>query len=266
MLIEFPTINQTDLIPLFEQNKYLFIVSKTVLREGNGRILVDDIKNPQVALMSYKVFEIVTGDVKSIHAKKILENVRENRLVIFPNKEWAEFAKEQINLTPYQRIKFSSSKLDIEHLNKLLEKELPEGFTLHKVDVEIVYNMNIKLAPAFLPWFDSPEAFVHRGLAYCIKKDEEEKVVCVVAAAMPIYDDEFEIQVLTDDDPKYRRKGFATIACAALLKESLERGLTPHWDADNEISSKLALKLGFTDPEHYNAFICTENKPRKNGK
>ncbi len=264
MLIEFPAINQTTLIPLFEQNAYLFIVTKTVLREGNGRILVDDIKNPQVALMSYKVFEIVTGNVKSIHAKAILENIRENRLVIFPNEEWAKFAMSQINLTPYPRIKFSSSKLNIEHLNKLLEKELADGFTLHKVDVETVYNLNIKLAAAFLPWFDSPEAFVHRGLAYCIK--EGEKVVCVVAAAMPIFDDEYEIQVLTDDDPKYRRKGFATIASAALLKESLERGLTPHWDADNEISAKLALKLGFTEPKHYNAFICTDVQSSKNGK
>lgn len=264
MLIEFPAINQSTLIPLFEQNAYLFIISKTVLREGNGRILVDDIKNPQIALMSYKVFEIVTGDIKSIHAKAILENIRENRLVIFPNKEWAEFAIEQINLTPYPRIKFSSSKLNIDLLNKLLEKELLEGFTLHKVDVETAYNMNIKLAPAFLPWFDSPETFVHRGLAYCIK--EGEKVVCIAAAAMPIYDDEYEMQVLTDDDSKYRRKGFATIACAALLKESLERGLTPHWDADNEISAKLALKLGFIDPEHYNAFICTDVQSRKNGK
>ncbi len=264
MLFEYPAINQSALIPLFEQNTYLFIVSKTILREGNGRILVDDIENPQVALLSYKVFEIVTGNVKSLHAKTILENIRENRLVIFPNEKWSEFAKEQINITPYPRTKFSSSKLDIEHLNKLLERKLVEGFTLHKVDVETVYNMNIKLAPAFLPWFDSPEAFVHRGLAYCIK--EGEKVVSIVAAAMPIYDDEFEIQILTDDNPKYRRKGFATIAAAALLKESLERGLTPHWDADNEISTKLALKLGFTDPKYYNAFICTDIQTKRNGK
>ena len=264
MLIEFPAINQTDLLPLFEENKYLYIVSKTVLNEGIGRILVDDIKNPQVALLSYKVFEIVTGSFDSPCAKEIIDNLRENRLVIFPHEDWAQYATKHLNLNPYQRIKFSSKKLNIDHINKLLEKELPEGFTHQKVDVDTAYNLNVKLAPAFLPWFDSPEAFVHRGLAYCVK--EGEKVVSICAAAMPIYDDEFEIQVLTDDNPKYRRKGFATKACASLIKESLERGLTPNWDADNEISAKLALKLGFTDPEHYYAYIYSSTHSNKNGK
>ena len=44
------------------------------------------------------------------------------------------------------------------------------------------------------------------------------------------------------------------IVCAKLIQYSLENNLIPHWDADNEPSAKLALKLGFTSPERYNAY------------
>ncbi|HUU77736.1 MAG TPA: GNAT family N-acetyltransferase [candidate division Zixibacteria bacterium] len=257
MIIEFPPIKNDILIPLFKSNQFLYILTKTVLNDRLGKVLADYIDDPKVALLSYKVFEIIAGDHEIEAAIELLKYVTENRLLIFPNEEWTKIASEKLDLTPYPRIKFSSEKLSIKHIEMLLERDLPDGFSLQKIDIETVYNFNPKLSPAFLPFFESPEAMVNRGLGFCIK--EEEKVICVAAAGMPIYDDEFEVQVFTDDEPKYRRKGFATIASAALIKESLEKGITPHWDADNEISARLALKLGFTDPIHYNAYICTRN-------
>ncbi len=48
------------------------------------------------------------------------------------------------------------------------------------------------------------------------------------------------------------------ISCASLIEYSLLQGLVPHWDADNEPSAKLAIKLGFSNPEKYNAYYCLE--------
>lgn len=257
MLIDFPSTRFNELIPLFAQNQFLFIHTKTLLKEGLGSVIVDEKAHPTIALLSYKVFDVVTGNHENKHVLELLGKIHENRLIIFPNKDWIKLAEEELVLSPYPRIKFSSKNLSIEHVNNLLKHELPEEFDLEKIDIETAYNFSPKLAPAFLPFFPSPEAFVNRGLGYCIK--EGEKVVSAAAASMPIYDNEFEIQVITDDDKKYRRRGFATKVCAALIKESLEKGITPHWDADNEISAKLALKLGFTDPINYSAFICNQN-------
>ncbi|MFW9841033.1 MAG: GNAT family N-acetyltransferase, partial [Candidatus Thorarchaeota archaeon] len=64
----------------------------------------------------------------------------------------------------------------------------------------------------------------------------------------------FEIQVDTLDEA-HRRKGFATAVSAALIIYALENGLTPHWDAANEESVQLALKLGYTDPDCWEAYF-----------
>jgi hypothetical protein len=41
---------------------------------------------------------------------------------------------------------------------------------------------------------------------------------------------------------------------AAIIEYGLERNLIPHWDAANEASVKLALKLGYSNPESWEAF------------
>ncbi|MHA2235602.1 MAG: GNAT family N-acetyltransferase, partial [Candidatus Thorarchaeota archaeon] len=35
---------------------------------------------------------------------------------------------------------------------------------------------------------------------------------------------------------------------------ALENGLTPQWDAANEASIHLALKLGYTDPDYWEGY------------
>ncbi|MGD9397060.1 MAG: GNAT family N-acetyltransferase, partial [Candidatus Thorarchaeota archaeon] len=52
----------------------------------------------------------------------------------------------------------------------------------------------------------------------------------------------------------------ATAASAALMIHALENGIVPQWDAANEPSIKLALKLGYTNPDHWEAYYL---KPPK---
>ena len=96
-------------------------------------------------------------------------------------------------------------------------------------------------------------------MGYCIIHEEKQLVVSIAISAMPIFDNEFVLQVVTDPNPSYRRKGFATIATTALIGECLEKGIKPHFDADSEISTRFALKLGFSRPQHYTAYICSRN-------
>jgi hypothetical protein len=55
--------------------------------------------------------------------------------------------------------------------------------------------------------------------------------------------------VAVDTSGPFRRRGLATLACAALLGECLGRGLTPLWNclAANEGSARTALKLGMEE-------------------
>jgi predicted GNAT family acetyltransferase len=63
------------------------------------------------------------------------------------------------------------------------------------------------------------------------------------ASSMTVYNGGIEIKVATDEN--YRRKGLALPCAAALVLECLNRKRRPHWDAANEISKKMAIKLGF---------------------
>ena len=59
-------------------------------------------------------------------------------------------------------------------------------------------------------------------------------------------DGEVELDVSTKEG--HREKGLASACVALMLRDCMERGITVHWDAQNEISKHLAEKYGF-DPE-----------------
>jgi predicted GNAT family acetyltransferase len=101
-------------------------------------------------------------------------------------------------------------------------------------------------------FFGSPDEFLKHGFGFCIKHGE--KVVSMASTFTP-YDDEIEIEIDTCNSPEYRRKGLATVAGAALVEYALEKGLTPNWDAQTPISVELAKKLGYSNPQPYEAFF-----------
>ncbi|MHA1211190.1 MAG: GNAT family N-acetyltransferase [Candidatus Heimdallarchaeota archaeon] len=257
MLQLFPKERFMELEQLLAKHEHLQIMIRSILKEKNADIYVDNLEKPSIALVCFKVIEIITGDHNHPLALELLTCLSENKMLLFQDEDWHKFAEQHMVLSPFPRTKFSSEKLSIEKANELLEKELPKGYSLHKIDLATLQTLNPRLLPVILPFYKSFEDFIERGIGYCVKKDNF--VVSLGISGFPIYDNEFEFQVLTDPKPRNRRKGLATACCAATIKESLERGITPHWDADHEISAKLALKLGFSKPENYSAYICSRN-------
>ena len=61
---------------------------------------------------------------------------------------------------------------------------------------------------------------------------------------------EIEVDTVAEE----RRKGLATIACAALILCCLEENLYPSWDAQNMNSVHLAEKLGYEFDHEYTAY------------
>ena len=72
------------------------------------------------------------------------------------------------------------------------------------------------------------------------------------ASSRTRYKEGIEIEVDTIEDE--RRKGLATIVCAALILQCLEEGLYPSWDARNMNSVRLAEKLGYEFDHEYTAY------------
>ncbi|MCJ7817924.1 MAG: GNAT family N-acetyltransferase, partial [Candidatus Thorarchaeota archaeon] len=139
--------------------------------------------------------------------------------------------------------------LDLEHLREL-KKGLPEGYLLKKIDYEVLPQINQEYTIQILSYLGNLQNLVETGIGFCILQND--KLVSYAYTPFP-FTDEFEIQVFTENT-KYRRKGLATVVSAALIEYGLENNLVPHWDAANESSVKLALKLGYINPKTWEAY------------
>lgn len=252
MVSEFPLEKRLVLLPLFKQHKYLFALIEGLVKERIGIAYVNNLEKPTAALIGQKIIFYLTGDFEDPSIPELLEKIPSNRLIFIPDENWhqklSDFWGEK--LQTYPRIKFSSEKLDINYLRELQFK-LPKGFIIDKLTKENIKNISDQAKNIIHLLFPSVGNFIERNFGFCIL--DGKTIVSLALAASPIYDNTFEIHIETN--PKYQRRGLALITCAKLIEYSLSKGLIPHWDADNEPSAKLALKLGFTKPERYFSYF-----------
>ena len=255
MIVEYPSDKRSELLPLFENHPYLHPVSEAWLKEGLGEAFTDDVKNPTVALLIHRGVIFLSGEVNSPFVPEMLQRIKQKYLIFVPPGKWEERIKSNWGdkLKPYPRTKFSSEGLDIKYLQDIQET-LPEGMVIEEVTVESIQHVSDQAKGIVALLFPSLEKFMEKNFGFLIR--EGETIVSLALAASPLYNNEFEIHIETH--PDYQKRGLAMISAAKLIQYSLENGMIPHWDADNPPSAKLAIKLGFTKPEEYNAFYWIE--------
>jgi hypothetical protein len=141
------------------------------------------------------------------------------------------------------RYAFTSEKLDVAFLRKLVT-QIPEGYRLEQMDLKLAQQLSAErsgFTSDHMKNFESPQDFIERGFGYCVLYGS--KIVCA-ATTFAVCKRGIEIQINTRKEHRYR--GLAKATAAQLLIHSLEKGLDPNWDAENEISAGVALKLGYT--------------------
>jgi GNAT superfamily N-acetyltransferase len=120
------------------------------------------------------------------------------------------------------------------------------------MDSEILSMCDKGFLRIIFTFYDSLDTFINEYFGFCVLYENE--VVSITYPGHPFID-EFEIHIETIDSPEHRRKGLATALCARLIEYSLKKGYVPHWDAANEPSVQLALKLGYTNPVEYKTYF-----------
>ena len=63
------------------------------------------------------------------------------------------------------------------------------------------------------------------------------------------FEDHVELDVFTDEE--HRGKGLADHCVFEMIRQSVQKGLTVHWDAQNPMSSKMAIGHGFVPEAEY---------------
>jgi hypothetical protein len=145
-----------------------------------------------------------------------------------------------------------AENLDVDHLKLLRDRNLEELSLkkLHLGMVEKLISEKSELSEDHFMNFNSAEAFIDKGFGFAILEGER---VVSLASTFVVCDGGIEIQINTRK--KYEGRGLGTVVAAALIVESLARGLDPSWDAATERSAGLARKLGYTEQGEYPMFI-----------
>ncbi|MDO4803285.1 MAG: GNAT family N-acetyltransferase [Lachnospiraceae bacterium] len=213
-----------------------------------GKVYVTDLEQPKSALAHIGCFAFYGGE-----PERELVMVRPAGFVIMApqNEAWAELieecwpsAKKAVRYAIKKDTKFDTAML------KKMANAVPKGYELRKIDGEI-YDQCLKdpVTYDFVSSFESKEAYLRLGRGMVLLKDGR---IVSGASSYSRYREGIEIEV--DTVPEERKRGLATVACAALILNCLEEGLYPSWDAQNLTSVYLAEKLGYEFDHEYTVY------------
>ena len=124
-------------------------------------------------------------------------------------------------------------------------EEFPEGYLLSGMD-EAAFNRHPFSHGENYPCW---AAFQAEGSGAVVYNGSE-----IVAAASSFLSLNGEIELDVSTKEAHRGKKLASACVARMLQDCMERGITVHWDAQNDISRHLAEKFGFEIETEYS--VC----------
>ena len=123
--------------------------------------------------------------------------------------------------------------------------EIPEGYRLAGMD-EAAFELHPFSHGENYTCWDAFQAEGSEAVAYA---DGE-----IVAAASSFLSLNGEIELDVSTKESHRGKKLATACVARMLRDCMERGITVHWDAQNDASLNLAQKFGFEIETGYSVY------------
>ena len=235
--------------PLFEGWNETLIYS--CLQKVMGKIYVTDPNAPVSAMAYAGCFAFYAG----VPDKELVLAKPKGFVIMTPqNKEW-EDCIEAFFPAAKKVVRYAIKKdtqFDLSFLRDIVKK-LPEGYELKEIDNE-TYDLCLTdpVTWDFVSSFESKEKYLKIGRGMVVMKSGR---IVSGASSYTRYNEGIEIEV--DTVAEERRKGLATIACAALILRCLDEGLYPSWDAQNMVSVHLAEKLGYEFDHEYTAYEVT---------
>lgn len=218
------------------------------LQKVMGKIFVTDTVAPKSAMAFVGCFAFVAGEPD----RELVMGKPDGFVIMTPqNEAWAKLIEECYpeakKVTRYAIKK--DTKFDKARLREIVDS-LPAGYELRKIDSEI-YDMCLSdpVTADFVSSFESKERYLDIGRGMVILKEGR---IVSGASSYTSYREGIEIEV--DTAKEERRKGLASVACAALILDCLKDGLYPSWDAQNMGSVRLAEKFGYEFAHEYVAY------------
>jgi GNAT superfamily N-acetyltransferase len=213
-----------------------------------GRVFANDPSDPRVLAVRQGPFWYLAGEAGHPAAGDLVACIPPGSLAMPSLPAWIGLLERRLGnrLEAMPRVSFQSDGLSVDHLDSLVA-DSPHRDRLQAVDADLAS----RLATLPDPWFEldgyaSPADFVARGIGFAVVDGHD---VAGAAWSSLVCSTAIEVSVFVDE--RHRRRGVATTVAARLVLESMDRGLRPNWDAANEESCRLAMKLGFVPAGSY---------------
>jgi RimJ/RimL family protein N-acetyltransferase len=237
--------------PLFANHHGVDFGIPSILEGKSGKqisVVVNDLDTPDIALLRYGVFGILAGNADHTDAEKLLRSIQWPCAIQPSPEPWIRLLQNTYagNIKEIERFSFSHQQIDVDHLKDLIAKHT-YGDAVRKIDLETArYMENDEWNKYHLINYNSPNEFVDYGFGNAIKIDG---VVASACSAALRCSEGIELNIITL--PAFRNKGLALAVAAHTILQAFEQDLIPHWDAANQQSLRLAMRLGYKQVGSY---------------
>jgi GNAT superfamily N-acetyltransferase len=237
-------------VTLFATHRRDRAIIDCVLEGHVGQALADDLAAPTVARLDCGPFAALGGDPDLPAARELLRYAPMD-WVTPETDAWRAFLEAEFagRIRRIDFVELSAASLDAGRL-EALSRALPKAFTLAGLDAQLAEALIRDLGKHWLlDSYASMDDFLARGIAYVVLREGR-----VVASAASAVSSSRAIDIDIEVAPAHRRKGLGAAVGAALALECLRRDIEPLWLASNDISVRLAQKIGYTACGEYETF------------
>jgi RimJ/RimL family protein N-acetyltransferase len=270
MLQELKSDQFKDVGYLFQDFDYSLSIQAAIEGNNPGRIFVDDIQNPKLALALTVEGYLLTGDWDDSDRTGRLQRFLKEKIFtgkVYVNGDWSmslaihpqSWETKLPELIPTHEIE----KIDRCHYlcNEVVlnwRDQIPEGYSVHQLDGELLDDPRIIYPDPLSEWMDfeqvwwTKENFSTKGISFAVLHGSEVAAWCTPDC---IAGDQMDVGIITH--PAHRRQGLASVAVAATIEGCLSQGYSVigwHCNADNIGSRKTAEKVGFKLNTEYNYY------------
>ena len=245
-----PTEARSRLVTLFAAHRRDRALIDCVLEGHIGQALADDLTTPTVARLDCGPFAALAGDPASPSARDLVRYAPID-WVTPETDAWRGFLETEFagRIRRIRFVELSAKELDPGQLDTLAQA-LPPDFTVARIDAELAEALIRDLGKRWLlDSYASMDDFLARGIGYIVLHEGR-----VVASAASAVSSSREMDIDIEVAPAHRRKGLGAAVGAALALECVQRGIEPLWLASNDISVRLARKLGYIAGGTYETF------------
>ena len=257
-MIELTSSEYGEILPLLKEFPQRVLPYAICQGINPGRVFADRGSNPRVALIWTMVgYFFLAGDPAQAsdlsEIRRVLLEIflpasqagGEDSFILIPSSPaWSECLAEILPGQALDEIYRRPFAFDPQRFAAAGDwhRRIPLGLHLHRVDAGLAQRLNV------LASWASIDDFLRFGLGFAILDGDKIASACTSVLASR---QKMEIDVHTAE--AYRGQGLATICASAFIAACLQRGTQPNWECfwDNEASSHLALKLGFTPLPDY---------------